>query len=116
MQSKFTVEIAAGNNDIFIIDEEKYFLLAKQGAFRPVKEFIKDLGALGIDQEQNEDLIVTMELNDDVTYDPDLYGIDVSDNKYLLDAGIISERMILAFGAAGEYPENAVAFAELIFK
>lgn len=116
MQSKFTVEIAAGNNDIFIIDEEKYFLLAKQGAFRPVKEFIKDLGALGIDEEQNEDLIVTMELNDDVTYDPDLYGIDVSDNKYLLDAGIISERMILAFGAAGEYPENAVAFAELIFK
>jgi hypothetical protein len=116
MQSKFTVEIAAGNNDIFIIDEEKYFMLATQGAFRPVKEFIKDLSTLGIDEKQNEDLIVTMELNDNVIYEPDLYGIDVSGNKYLLDAGIVGERMILAFGSAGEYHENAAAFAELIFK
>lgn len=116
MQTKFTVEIAVGNNDIFIIDEEKYFMLAKQGAFRPVKEFIVDLSALGIDETLNEDLIVTMELGDDVTYEPELYGIDVSGSKYLLDAGIISERMILAFGSAGEYPQNAAAFAKLILK
>jgi hypothetical protein len=116
MQTKFTVEIAVGNNDIFIIDEEKYFMLATQGAFKPVKDFIGDLRALGIDEELNKDLIVTMELNDCITYEPELYGIDVSDNAYLLDAGIISERMIMAFGSAGEFPQNAAAFAELILK
>jgi small nuclear ribonucleoprotein (snRNP)-like protein len=116
MQTKFTVEIAVGNNDIFIIDEEKYFMLATQGAFKPVKDFIGDLRALGIDEELNKDLIVTMELNDGITYEPELYGIDVSDNAYLLDAGIISERMIMAFGSAGEFPQNAAAFAELILK
>lgn len=116
MQTKFAIEIAAGNNDIFIIDEEKYFMLATQGAFKPVKDFIGDLRALGIDEELNKDLIVTMELNDGITYEPELYGIDVSDNAYLLDAGIISERMIMAFGSAGEFPQNAAAFAELILK
>lgn len=116
LQTKFAVEIAAGNNDIFIVDEEKYFMLATQGAFKPVKEIIGDLEALGIDEKQHEDLIVTMDISDDTTYEPDLYGIDVSDNKYLLDAGIMADRMILAFGSAGDYPENAKAFAELILK
>ncbi len=114
--TKFTVEIMAGNNDIFIIDEDEYLMLAKQGGFYPVKDFIEDLSTFGIDEEQNEDLIVTMDLDDDNIYEPDLYGIDVSDNPYLLEAGISADRMILAFGSSGEYPENAKAFAELIFQ
>lgn len=116
MQTKFAVEIAAGNNDIFIIDEEKYFMLATQGAFKPVKDFIGDLSAFGLDEELNEDLIVTMDLGDDITYEPELYGIDVSNNTYLLDAGVMADRMILAFGAAGEYPENAKAFTKLLLE
>jgi len=115
-ETKFTVELTAGNNDIFIIDEEKYFMLAKQGAFRPVGEIIGDLDSLGIDEKLNEDLMVAMELDDGETYEPALYGIDVTGNKYLQDAGATAERMIMAFGIMGQYPENAAAFAELMLK
>lgn len=116
MQAKFTVEIMAGNNDIFIIDEEKYFMLAKQGAFKPVKELIGNPDTLGIDEKLNEDLVVAMDPEDGVIYEPELYGIDVSRSKYLFDAGIISDRIIMAFGTSGEFPENAVAFAELVLR
>jgi len=115
-QTKFTVELAAGNNDIFIIDEEKYFMLARQGAFIPVREFIGDPDAFGIDEKLNEDLIVAMDPEDGITYEPELYGIDVTDNKYLQDAGAVAERMIMAFGATGENRENAAAFAEMMLK
>lgn len=61
MQTKFTVELMAGNNDIFILDDDKFMQLSKLGAFTPVEKVLGDISNLGIDMKLNEDLFVSIE-------------------------------------------------------
>ncbi|NLU53228.1 MAG: hypothetical protein GXX10_10255 [Clostridiaceae bacterium] len=113
MQTKFVVEISAGKNDIFILDEEKFFELARQGAFLPVEEVLGDLDALGIDENKYEDLILTAE---SISTKPDIYGIDVTDSKLLKEMELVGDRFIAAFGYSAENLDNAAEFMKLIVK
>lgn len=116
MQTKFTVELMAGNNDIFILDEDKFMQLSKLGAFIPVEKVLGDISGLGIDIKLNEDLFVSIESdtgNEDVK---ELYGIDISDNKMLREAGVTGKRMILAFGHSGEYFNNTIIFSKKLLE
>lgn len=114
MQTKFTVEIAAGKNDIYILDEQTYKNLAKQGVFRPIEEVLDGLGTLGIEESALESLEVAIEIDDGNTYSPELYGLDVTDSTILQDAGVIGERLIIAIGRTGEDLQNAVKFLKIL--
>ncbi|HHU89453.1 MAG TPA: hypothetical protein GXZ22_00155 [Clostridiaceae bacterium] len=112
MHSKFTVEVAAGKIDIFILDEEKYMQFSNQGAFLPVEEVLGDISLLGIDMQLNEDLLVSP-ISDK---EEKLYGIDISDNQLLREAGVKGKRMILTFGYSGENLDNTINFVNKLLK
>ncbi|NLZ73975.1 MAG: hypothetical protein GX905_09235 [Bacteroidales bacterium] len=114
MQTKFTVELVAGNNDIFILDEEKFMQLSKQGAFKPVEKVLGNISDLGIDMQINEDLFVS--ITSEEYENEELYGIDISDSQLLREAGVIGERMILAFGHSGENLKNTIIFANKLLE
>ncbi len=116
MQTKLTVELMAGNNDIFILDEDKFMQLSKLGAFIPVEKVLGDISSLGIDMKLNEDLFVFIESDTGNEDDKELYGIDISDNKMLREAGVTGERMILAFGYSGENLNNTITFARKLLE
>lgn len=116
MQTKFTVELMAGNNDIFILDEDKFMQLSKLGAFIPVEKVLGDISGLGIDIKLNEDLFVSIESDTGNEDEKELYGIDISDNKMLREAGVTGKRMILAFGQSGEYLNNTIIFAKKLLE
>ncbi|NLB79761.1 MAG: hypothetical protein GX796_13240 [Clostridiaceae bacterium] len=110
MQTKFTVELIAGNNDVFILDEAKYLQYVSQGAFKPVEELLGDISSLGIDIKLNEDLFASIESDTGNEVEKELYGIDISDNKMLREAGVTGKRMILACGHSGENSNNTIIF------
>lgn len=114
MQTKYIVEVSSGNNDIFILDEDKYFELAGEGAFLPVRDVLGDPDALGIEADRYEDLMVKVE--DDTQNTQDIYGIDVTDSQFLKDIGLVGDRFIAAFGYSAENLENAAEFMKLIVK
>ena len=116
MQAKFMVELLAGNNDIFILDEDKFMQLAKQGAFKPVEEVLGDINSIGIDIKLNEDLFVAAESDGEHEDKKELYGIDISSNRLLRDAGVTGERMILAFGYSGENLNNTIIFVNKLLE
>ena len=116
MQAKFMVELLAGNNDIFILDEDKFMQLAKQGAFKPVEEVLGDINSIGIDIKLNEDLFVAAESDGEHEDKKELYGIDISNNRLLRDAGVTGERMILAFGYSGENLNNTIIFVNKLLE
>ncbi|NLE23802.1 MAG: hypothetical protein GX625_00440 [Clostridiaceae bacterium] len=116
MQTKFTVELMAGNNDIFILDEDKFMQLSKLGVFIPVEKVLGDISGLGIDIKLNEDLFVSIESDTGNEDEKELYGIDISDNKMLREAGVTGKRMILAFGQSGEYLNNTIIFAKKLLE
>lgn len=45
-----------------------------------------------------------------------LYGIDISDNKMLREAGVTGKRMILAFGQSGENFNNTIIIAKKLLE
>lgn len=117
MQTKFVVEMAAGENDLYILDEEKYLELAKQGAFLDVTDVLGDLTGLGIKTEDHERLKVAVEAgDDDIKYEPELYGLNVSDSRILKDLGLTGDRYIVSFGHNGKNRENAMALVKALLK
>ncbi len=109
MHTKFAVELAAGNNDIFILDETKYFELAEKGVFKPVETLFEDINTLGFDLKRSEDLYASV-YDEGEKNEKYLYGIDISDNKMLKDVGLQGERFILALGHTGENSNNTIIF------
>lgn len=110
MQTKLTVELMAGNNDIFIMDEAKYFELAERGVFKPVETSFEDINTLSIDKKKSEDLFVSVESDDEKKGEKELYGFDITDNEMLRVAGVQGERIILALGYTGENSNNTIIF------
>jgi len=45
-----------------------------------------------------------------------LYGIDISDNQLLREAGVKGKRMILTFGYSGENLDNTINFVNKLLK
>lgn len=116
MQVKFVTEVTAGDNDIFIMDEECYRSLAVQGAFIPVEELLGSLERLGVHKEDYEDLIVEVKLSDGSSLIPALYGLDVTDSEILKEAGLSGDRIIASFARSGKETEKAVEFVKLMVK
>jgi hypothetical protein len=115
MQTKFFLEVSDGRNDIFIVDQETYELLAKQGVFKELEPYLAQWQVPDTVVQRSQDLIMAMDINDGNTYEPKLYGLDVTDSKFLLDTGVMGERLILALGP-GENPENTEAFVRNLIK
>lgn len=90
--------------------------LAKQGAFKPVEEVLGDINSIGIDIKLNEDLFVAAESDGEHEDKKELYGIDISNNRLLRDAGVTGERMILAFGYSGENLNNTIIFVNKLLE
>lgn len=116
MRQKYVVEISAGDNDVFILDESHYRELAGQGALKPMESFLKKIQYPGLGESKNEDLKVALDVDDGNTYEPELYGLDVSQSALLKDNGIIGERLIVAFGYSGKYTENAEALVKKLLE
>lgn len=116
MQTKITVELAAGNNDIFIVDEFNFLQLAKQGAFKPVKSLLEDISALGINNEGKDIFFVSVKSEDGLKNGEVIYGIDISDNNLLRDAGVKGEILVLAFGNTVENSKNTIIFTKKLLE
>ncbi len=116
MQQKYVVEISAGENDLFILDEQKYRELATQGALKPMESFLDKLNLSDPEKLEMEDLKVAMDLDDGNTYNPELYGLDVTQSTLLKEAGIVGERLIVAFGYSGKFTENAEALVKKLIE
>ncbi|NMA66002.1 MAG: hypothetical protein GX957_07135 [Clostridiaceae bacterium] len=114
MQMKYVAELAGGDNDIFIVDEEKYFEIAKQGGFKPVAQVTGNFDK--IDLNEHSDLIVKIDSDDDTKHEPELYGIDVTESSLLKEAGIIGNRLIIAFPHTITNTDNAIEFFNLVVK
>lgn len=117
-ESKLMLEVMVGNNDLYILDEERYFYLAKQGALKPVDTFVSDyeLRQMDVNLQSLEGLVVNIEVGNNASDKADLYGIDVTDSEFFKSSGIASERIILCFGLDGEFPDNAKAFIYEVLK
>ena len=98
MEQKFFIEVSSGDNDIFIIDEKTYEYLAKQGYFKPIDDFISQLELNDSELVKSQDLKVAIDLEDGKIYEPQLYGIDITDNRFLKDAGVMGKRLFIALG------------------
>ncbi|MCX7773518.1 MAG: hypothetical protein N2376_10455 [Clostridia bacterium] len=108
MQQKLMVELAEGKNDIYIMDEATYRDLAKSGAFIPLEDTYI---SLNIPKGNPEDLMLPLQLDDGKTYEPRLYGLDVTRSSMLKDAGIVTNgRIIVSIGHDSIWPENAIEF------
>jgi hypothetical protein len=117
MQQKYVVEVAAGQNDVYILDEAQYRKLASQGGVRPVEEVMGDLSALGINPSELDDLKVAVITEEgEPPNQPELFGIDVSNSKILRESGVEGERLIAAFGYHGKFTGNAVNFVRALLK
>lgn len=116
MQIKFVTEVSAGENEIFILDEEYYKNLARQGAFIPVEDLLGKLDGLGLNEKEHEDLKVEVHLSDGTTIKPVLYGLDVTNSQLLREAGLTGDRIIVSFAHSGKEIENAVEFVKLMVK
>jgi hypothetical protein len=115
MQAKYVVELSAGQNDVFITDKEQYFDMAKRGAFKPISDYI-EVSGFGLKEKDFEHLKVAVEKEDGSMDKPVLYGLDVSQNAMLKEAGIVGNEFIIALGSTGEHTENAVAFIKKILE
>lgn len=111
MQTKFFLEVSDGRNDIFILDYENYEYLAKQGVFKDFGQYIEEWGIPQDIVDASQDLRVAKDLDDGNTYEPALYGLDVTNSKFLVESGVMGERLILALGP-GENPQNTEAFVK----
>ena len=94
MQMKYVAELAQGENDIFIVDEDRYFEIAVQGGFKPITQVIGN--EVQLDLDEHSDLLVKIELNDGVDYEPELYGIDVTGSSFLKEA-LVGDSSLLHF-------------------
>ena len=114
MQMKYVAELAGGENDILIVDEKRYFEIAKQGGFKPITEVMGN--EIHIDLDKHSDLVVKPDPQDGVEYEPELFGIDVTDSSILKQAGIAGDRFIVAFPHSMKNTENAIEFFKLVIE
>ncbi len=115
MEMKFFIEVSDGRNDIFILDYPTYEYLAKEGVFKDLEAYAGEWGIPQKVLDASQDLKMAKTLEDGNSYEPELYGLDVTGSQFLVDTGVSGERLILALGP-GENPQNAEAFVKNLIR
>lgn len=109
-EEKLSVEVMAGQNDVFILDMNLYKRLAPFGVFVPLNDKLDELGVDNYD----EDLLVAVQTDDGGNSAPAFYGVDVSGSRILKEQGIQGEKLIAAMMANAENPEKALEFIKML--
>ncbi|HPU22116.1 MAG TPA: hypothetical protein PL099_03935 [Thermoclostridium caenicola] len=105
-EQKLSVEIMAGNNDVFIVDLNLYKRLAPFGIFVPLDDRLDELGIDSYDEQ----LLVALQTEDGESVSPRLYGVDVTGSRFLDEQGIEGERLIAVIMANAEHADDASEF------
>ncbi|NLW02472.1 MAG: hypothetical protein GX027_04315 [Clostridiaceae bacterium] len=109
-EQKLSLEIMVGENDVFILDMALYNRLASIGVFVPLDDRLDELGGAPYD----ESLVVAVQREDEVSYPPRLYGVDVTGSRILAEQGIIGDRMIAVMPVNQKHSEKAVEYIKTL--
>jgi hypothetical protein len=109
MQMKAMVLLAAGDIDVYIMDETNFLKYGSQAAFESIDQLAEQYK---VDSSKNS----IYALKPEGEQETHLYGIDVSSSDILNDQGIIGEKKIVAISARAKHHEKAVRFVELLLK
>ncbi|HOQ75042.1 MAG TPA: hypothetical protein PK369_00565 [Thermoclostridium sp.] len=110
-EEKLTVEIMAGENDVFILDMALYNRLAPFGIFVPLDDRLEELGGAPYD----ESLLISAQAEDgEEPRPPRMYGVDVTGSSILEEQGVTGDRMIAAIMVNAEHAENAVEYIKTL--
>lgn len=103
MQMKAMVLFAAGDIDVYILDEANFLTYGNESAFESMDELIQQFN---VDSSKNQ--IYVLKPKDEP--EEHVYGIDVSDSEILNNQGIIGDKKIVAISARAPHREKALMF------
>jgi hypothetical protein len=103
---KLMVEIGYGENDIVIVDRSVYDQYASQGAFLNLDGRLEQFGTSVSEQQGQQLSILPDALAEGEDGLPHVYGIDVTDSRFLREAGVLGTDMIAVFGLNGKHPDK----------
>lgn len=91
------VQLAAGEHDIFVLPNEQFQTLAKQGGLVPLEDLVnKDDFKTGI-----------VESNDNGKVETHLYGIPLDDSKWFKDQGLKGQGLVAFIPGNSKHQDNA---------
>lgn len=111
-EQKLSVEIMAGNNDVFILDMNLYKRLVPFGIFAPLDDRLEELGV--VSYNEHEHLVMSIQTEDGESLPPRLYGVDVSGSRILKEQGILGDSLIAVMTVSAENVENAVEYIKTL--
>lgn len=112
-EQKFTVELMAGKNDIYIMDVNTYRKYAAFGVFIPLDDMKDELGIKNNDSNLE---VAVVDDNGKATAPPRLYGVDVSESPLLKDCGVTANSLVAALFADGDNPQNAKEYLKKLIE
>ena len=111
---KLVVEVGYGENDLLIVDRAVFDQYAEQGAFGNLDALLARYGTTAEAQAAQRTAVLpdAMVEGDDAM--PHVYGIDVTNSRFLKEAGVFGSEMIAVFGLKSGFPEKGDAVMQLI--
>lgn len=103
MQMKAMVLLAAGDIDVYILDEASFLAYGKEAAFESMDQLIQQYN---VDSSKNQ--VYILKPKDEP--EEHAYGIDVSDSEILNNQGVIGDKKIVAISARAPHREKALVF------
>lgn len=94
-EQKLSLELMEGENDLYIMDIDTYRYYAAFGVFKPLNGLVDELGIKAYDKEKLEVAIVE---EDGPEHEPMLYGMDISNNSFLREYGVMGESLVVSLG------------------
>ncbi len=117
VQTQITVQFAAGDIDLFILDELVFNRVASNGAFIPLEDLISSLGVNASEIGIRSAIIEYDELgNIESMQEEKIYGLDITGSKLLSDSGLVGDRMIAAIRVNAKHYDNAVELLKLLLE
>lgn len=112
MQQKLMVELAAGQNDVVLVDAERFEIYARQGMFKSLDDRLSEYGTTA-EAQQAQRIALEDEEGTGGT-EAHVYGIDVTGSEWLKAHDVYGTKIIAAELVNGEFADKADAFLELI--
>lgn len=111
MAQKLQLELVAGKNDLIILDEKQYRQYASFGFFVPLDDQLERYGTTVSEQEALRVELVDDEVPTGVEH---IFGIDVTESRFLKDNQVFGEKLVAVFPVTGENKENADALIRVL--
>lgn len=109
-QMKFVAMIAASEVDIVIMDKDTFELYMVRGMFLPLDDKIDELGFPEESYIEGSEIIEETEDGEQIKGPSQVYGIDISENKFIKDSNIYAKSAFVAIVRNSERMDRAFEF------